>query len=213
MSELRASVWELRESAWELCASVGLMSGVVLLSGACRRGAARFCSGAVGRVLLEAASTFQLCACCHELKLLGDAAQLEPWAALTLCFAVTSVHLLTLGAADCHPGASVEKVVRGSSSGRTASLLIAAQFAAAVAAQYFAAAVWSLGLSDLHARHRRFGFRCFDPLGGTVLEAAAVELACAFVFQAVLMHVPKLDETLRVPVVAATVTGLTHAGE
>lgn len=196
----------------DLRVSVAVLSGVVLLSGACRRAAARFSRGICRRVLLEAASTFQLCGCCHELKLLGDAARLERWAALSLCFAVTTVHMLTLSDADCNPGGTLEKVFRGSSSVRSASLLIATQFAAAVAAQYFAASVWSLGFSDLHVRHRRFGYRCFDPLGGTVLEAAAVELACAFVFQAALMHVLKLDETLRVPLVAATVTALVYAG-
>ncbi|TNM85258.1 hypothetical protein fugu_009436 [Takifugu bimaculatus] len=180
----------------DLRVSVAVLSGVVLLSGACRRAAARF--GVARSFLVEAAATFQLCSCCQELKLLADAARPGQWTELGLCFAVTTIHLLTL---------------RGRRlSVRAASLLIAGQFAAAVAAQQFAASVWSLGLSDLHARHRRFGFRCFDPLGGSVMEAAAAELACAFVFQAALMHVSDLKEQLRVPLVAATVTALVYAG-
>uniref|UniRef100_H2TKG1 Aquaporin 11 n=1 Tax=Takifugu rubripes TaxID=31033 RepID=H2TKG1_TAKRU len=179
----------------DLRVSVAVLSGVVLLSGACRRAAARF---GVARSFL--------------LKLLADAARLGQWTELGLCFAVTTIHLLTLRGADCNPGGTLEKVFRGTRSVRAASLLIAGQFAAAVAAQQFAASVWSLGLSDLHARHRRFGFRCFDPLGGSVTEAAAAELACAFVFQAALMHVSDLKEQLRVPLVAATVTALVYAG-
>eukprot|EP00066_Takifugu_rubripes_P006306 XP_003971010.1 PREDICTED: aquaporin-11-like [Takifugu rubripes] len=196
----------------DLRVSVAVLSGVVLLSGACRRAAARFCRGVARSFLVEAAATFQLCSCCQELKLLADAARLGQWTELGLCFAVTTIHLLTLRGADCNPGGTLEKVFRGTRSVRAASLLIAGQFAAAVAAQQFAASVWSLGLSDLHARHRRFGFRCFDPLGGSVTEAAAAELACAFVFQAALMHVSDLKEQLRVPLVAATVTALVYAG-
>lgn len=44
------------------------------------------------------------------------------------------------------------------------------------------------------------------------MEAAAAELACAFVFQAALMHVLDLKEQLRVPLVAATITALVYAG-
>lgn len=159
-----------------------LRVSVAVLSGACRRGASRFCRGVAGSFLLETADTFQLCSICQELKLLGDAARLGPWTEPGLCFAVTTT--VTLDSGEGFPR----------------------KFA--VAAQHFAAFVWSLGLSDLHARHRRFGFRCFDPLGGTVVEAAA----CAFVFQAALMRVWDLKEQVRVPLVAATVTALVYAG-
>lgn len=196
----------------DLRVSLAVLTGAVLLSGACRWAVARFCRGVARSFLLEAASTFQLCSCCHELKLLCEGTRLDPRTYLGLCFAVTTVHLLTLTDADCNPGGTLEKVFRGTRSVRIASLAIAGQFAAAVAARHFAASVWSLGLSDLHDRHRRFGFRCFDPLGGTVPEAAAAELACAFVFQAALMHVPDLNGLVQVPFVAATVTALVYAG-
>lgn len=197
----------------DLCVSVAVTGSVVLLSEATRRAAARLLPRAGWIYLLEAASTFQLCSCTHELKLLGESAGLGLRVGLTLCFFTTVVHLLTFREATCNPIAVLEKVVRGGSGVPSAALRIACQFAAAVAAQYFAASVWSLGFSDVHIRHGRFDFRCFDPLGGTLLEAAAAELACAFSIQAAAMHVHKLDEKLRVPFIAAVVVFLVYAGE
>ncbi|XP_074528714.1 aquaporin-11-like [Halichoeres trimaculatus] len=196
----------------DLVVSVAVLAAAVLLSEAIRSAAARFSPGPYWIYLLEAASTFQLCCCTHELKLLGETAQVALAVSLTLTYTMTVIHLLTFRGAMCNPGGALESVCRGSSSVRTAAAVIASQFAAAVAAQYFAASVWTLGLSDLHIRHQRFEFKCFDPIGGTVLEAAAVELGCAFTVQAAAMHVHKVDEKLRVHFFAAVITALVYAG-
>ncbi|XP_042339381.1 aquaporin-11-like, partial [Plectropomus leopardus] len=194
-----------------LYVSAAVLGAALLLSEGIRRTAARLCPGAHGIYLLEAASTFQLCCCTHELKLLGETAQLEPPVGLALTYIMTVIHLSTFRGATCNPSAVLERVCRGSGSVRAAIVLVACQFGAAVAAQYFAASVWSLGLSDVHIRHQRFGFRCFDPLGGTLLEAAAVELGCAFAVQAAAMHIHKVDEKLRVHFIAAVITALVYA--
>ncbi|XP_030602464.1 aquaporin-11-like [Archocentrus centrarchus] len=194
-----------------LWVSVAALGVSVLLSEAIRT-AARLFPGAYQIYLLEAASTFQLCCCTHELKLLGETGQLELSVSLALTYTVTVIHLITFREATCNPTAALERVCRGTSSVRAAGVLVALQFAAAIAAQLFVASVWSLGLSDIHLRHQRFGFRCFDPLGGTLLEAAAVELACAFIVQAACMHGHRLDEKLRVHFVAAVVTVAVYAG-
>ncbi|XP_070699903.1 aquaporin-11-like [Pempheris klunzingeri] len=196
----------------DLCVSLAVLGAAVLLSEAARRTAARLSRGDYWIYLLEAASTFQLCCCTHELKLLGDTARLELPVSLALTYTMTVIHLVTFREATCNPSGALESVCRGSRSGRAAVGLIACQFAAAVAAQFFAASVWSLGLSDVHIRHRRFGFRCFDPLGGTLLEAAAVELACAFTVQAAAMHAQKMDAKLRAPFIAAIITALVYTG-
>ncbi|KAM7373975.1 hypothetical protein PAMP_006656 [Pampus punctatissimus] len=196
----------------DLSVSVSVLGAVVLLSEASRRAAARLFRGAYWIYLLEAASTFQLCCCTHELKLLGETAQLEPPVSLALTYTMTVIHLITFRGASCNATGALESVCRGRSGFRAAFVLIACQFGAAVAAQFFAASVWSLGLSDIHLRHQRFGFRCFDPLGGTVLEAAAVELACGFIIQAAGLHVHKLDEKLRAPFIAAVITALVYMG-
>lgn len=202
---------------YDLCVSLAVAGVAVLLSEATRRAGARLLPGAGWIYLLEAASTFQLCSCTHEFKLLGESADLGLQIGLTLCFFSTVVHLLTFREATCNPIGVLEKVLwgRGSYSDRgrvAAALRIACQFAAAVAAQSFAAYVWSLGLSDLHVRHAKFDYRCFDPIGGTLLEAAAAELACAFCIQAAVMHMHKLDEKLHVPFIAAVITFLVFMG-
>lgn len=196
----------------DLYVSLAVLAVAVLLSEATRRTAARLSPGAYWIYLLEAASTFQLCCCTHELKLLGETAHLELPVSLTLTYTMTVIHLLTFRGATCNPSGALESVCRGTRSARAAVAVIACQFGAAVAAQFFAASVWSLGLSDVHIRHQRFGFRCFDPLGGTVLEAAAVELGCAFIVQAAAMHVHKLDEKVRVHFIAAVITALVYTG-
>ncbi|XP_047464003.1 aquaporin-11-like [Mugil cephalus] len=196
----------------DLWVSLAVLGAVVLLSEAARRTGARLFPGAYWIYLLEAASTFQLCCCTHELKLLGETTRLELPISLALTYTMTVIHLLTFREAACNPSGALESVCRGRSSVRAAAVLISCQFAAAVAAQSFAASVWSLGLSDVHTRHQRFGFRCFDPLGGTLLEAAAVELACAFVVQAAAMHVHRLDEKLRPHFFAAVITALVYTG-
>ncbi|KAM9348381.1 aquaporin-11-like [Symphorus nematophorus] len=196
----------------DLFVSLSVLGAAVLLSEATRRTAARLSAAELWIYLLEAASTFQLCCCTHELKLLGETARLELPVSLSLTYTMTVIHILTFRGASCNPSGALESVCRGTSSLRAAAVLIACQFGAAVAAQFFAASVWSLGLSDVHVRHQRFGFRCFDPLGGTLLEAAAVELACAFTVQAAAMHVHKVDEKLRAPCIAAVITALVYTG-
>ncbi|XP_035033741.2 aquaporin-11-like [Hippoglossus stenolepis] len=195
----------------DLWVSLAVLGVAVLLSELTRRTAALL-PGASRVYLLEAASTFQLCGCCHELKLLGESGRLELPVGLTITYTMTVIHLLTFRGAACNPSGVLEGFCRGGSSGKAASVLILCQFGAAVAAQHFAAAVWSLGLSDLHLRHQKFGYRCFDPLGGTVLEAAAVELVCAFMVQAVAAHVHRVPEKLRVHCFAAVITVLVYAG-
>lgn len=162
--------------------------------------------------LREAASTFQLCCCTHELKLLGDSAQLELSYGLALTYTVTLVHLVTFQDATCNPTAALESVCRGTRSLRAAGVVIMLQFAAAVAAQSYVASAWSQGLSDIHLKQKSTDFRCFDPLGGTLLEAAVVELACAFVLQAACMHAHQLDERLQMHFIAAVVTAAVYAG-
>ncbi|KAM8897688.1 aquaporin-11 [Spinachia spinachia] len=196
----------------DVCVSLAVLAAAVLLSEAARAAAARLLSGAHRTRVLEAASTFQLCCCAHELKLLGEAAPLAAPLGLGLTYAVALVHLETFRGATCSPVGAAESVLRGDSGAAAAAALVACQFAAAVAAQLFASAVWSLGLSEVHLRHRGFGFRCSDPVGGTLAQAAAVELGCAFAVQAAATHARGLDEKLRAHFVAAVVTAAVYAG-
>ncbi|XP_069574909.1 aquaporin-11-like [Brachyistius frenatus] len=196
----------------DLWVSVAVLGAAVLLSEATRRAAARLLPAAYRIYLLEAASTFQLCSCTHELVLLGETARLGLPVSLALTYTVTVIHSLTFRGAACNFYGALGSVCRGTSSVGAAGAVVACQFGAAVAARTFAASVWSLGLSDVHVRHRSFGFRCLDSLGGTVLEAAVVELVCAFTVQAAAMYARELDEKLRVHFVAAVITSAVYTG-
>ncbi|KAG7279248.1 hypothetical protein CRUP_010864 [Coryphaenoides rupestris] len=205
----------------DLGVSIAVIACIVLGCEAARRAAKRLVRAEDYRIyLLEAVCTFQLCACTHELKLLAELGRVESRVGLTLTFLMALVHITTFQAASCNPLGVLQERLRGGTSRSqsqskvqgAAAALIACQFGAALAARYSAVAVWSLGLSELHAAHGRFGYRCFDPIAGTLLQAAAVESACAFCMQAAAMHVHRLDEKLRVPALSAVITLLVYAG-
>ncbi|XP_029957411.1 aquaporin-11-like [Salarias fasciatus] len=195
----------------DLWVSLAVVGVAVLLSEAIRRAAARLFPGACWIYLLEAASTFQLCCCTHELKLLGETSGLDLSVGLTLTYTVTVVHLWTFREATCNPAGVLESVCRGARGVRAAGAVVACQVAAAIAARHFVASVWSLGLSDVHEGHRKIGFRCSDPLGGTVLQAAAVEMAYAFTLQAAVTQLHRMDKKLRPHFLSAVITALVYA--
>ncbi|XP_059913030.1 aquaporin-11-like [Gadus macrocephalus] len=196
----------------DLGVSIGLVACIVLFCEAMRRAAKRHCSEDYRIYLVEAVSTFQLCACTHELKLLAEMGSVELHIALTMSYTMTIVHISTFSGASCNPVSVLESLCRGTTSARGAAVLISGQFGAAIIAQFSAAAVWSLGLSDLHSRYGKLGYRCFDPMGGTLLQAAGVELACAFCLQATVMHLHKLNARLRIHAVAAVIISLCYTG-
>ncbi|KAM4620129.1 aquaporin-11-like [Polymixia lowei] len=197
----------------DLVVSLALVVAIVLFCEAARRAVVRFNPrDYYGIYLLEGVSTFQLCACTHELKLVGEAGRVEPYVGLTLTYVITVIHVSTFRGASCNPNGALEKLYRGNVTAKGAAAFVACQFLAAVFAQFSAASAWTLGLSDLHVRHGKFGFKCFDPISGTLMEAAAVELACAFAIQAVVLHLHKLDEKFRVHAIAAAITSLVYAG-
>ena len=196
----------------DLGVSIGVIACVVFFSEAMRRAAKRLCPEDYRIYLLEAVSTFQLCACTHELKLLAEMGSVESHIALTITYTMTIVHISTFSGASCNPVSVLESLRRGTTSARGAAVIISGQFGAAIIARFSAAAVWSLGLSDLHSRYGMLGYRCFDPMGGTLLQAAGVELACAFCVQATVMNLHKLDARLRTHAVAAVISSLVYTG-
>ncbi|KAJ0062035.1 hypothetical protein NL108_014983 [Boleophthalmus pectinirostris] len=192
--------------------SLAVVGAVVLGCEGARWAAGRYLPGALWPYALEVACTLQLCWCALELKLLGESAELPLSARLTLLYVVTAVHVGTFRGASCSFIGPLERACRRKMSLGAAAGVACAQLAAALAAQPLATLVWSRGWSDTHARHRRFGYRCFDPLGGTLPEAAAVELACGFVAQAAVLHLHKLQPPLRVHALSAVITALVYAG-
>lgn len=195
-----------------LLVSVAVVGAVVLLCELIRRAAGRFLPGTDGIYLLELACTLQLCWCALELKLLGENTDLPLSARLTLLYVVTVVHLVSFRGASCSLIGPLDRVCRRKMSFRGAAGIVSCQLGAALAAQVLAVLVWSRGWSEVHVRHRRYGYKCFDPLGGTLLEAAAVELICSFIIQAVVLHLHKLEPPLRAHALSASITAVVYAG-
>ncbi|XP_028818034.1 aquaporin-11 [Denticeps clupeoides] len=197
----------------DLVVSLSLLAGIVLLCEASRRAATRllarsdYCAYAV-----ETISTFQLCACTHELKLLGDVGHVGPRVGLTLTYLITVVHALTFHGAVGNPSGALERAYRGSLTGGRALARICCQLAAAAAARAALPCVWAAAASDLHLRHKAQGFRCASPVRAALLRAAAVELGCAFTVHAAAARAQALQEKYRIHAVAAVITLLVYAG-
>ncbi|KAG7470933.1 hypothetical protein MATL_G00119200 [Megalops atlanticus] len=197
----------------DLSVSLFLLALFVLLSEVTRRTATKlFAKSDFCIYLVEIISTFQLCACTHELKLLGEVGRIEPQIGLTLTYLISVVHAVTFHGAIGNPSGALEHVYRKSLTGKSALARIACQFFGAVVARSVIPYVWALGLSDLHLRHKLFGFKCISPINATLPKAAAVELACAFAVQTAVTHMQSLDEKYRAHAVAAVITALVYAG-
>ncbi|XP_077595935.1 aquaporin-11 [Stigmatopora nigra] len=227
MADDRVDRVDHMNGAW---VSVATIAGVVLLCELLRGVAARCFRGGAASAWGEAASTLQLCYCTHELKALGQAGSLGPAGALTLGYGVTLVHVLSFRESTCNPCGVLERAWRGTCTGSgakskakagvrnatatarnaTATAILAAQCAAALAARHAFYHVRSLGLAEHHARRPDAG--CPDPLGGTVTEATAVEVACAFAVQTATLHLRRVDDKLRAHVMATLITALAYAG-
>ncbi|XP_029964225.1 aquaporin-11 [Salarias fasciatus] len=197
----------------DVAVSLSLLAGVVALSEASRALLSRTLAHTGLRVYAaELVSTFQLCCCTHELKMLSEVGGVEPRLALTLTYVASVVHGLTFRGAIGNPSGALEHAYRARLSGGCALKRIACQFAAAAAARVAAPLVWGLGLSGVHARLKLGGFRCDSLVHAPLHEAAAVELACAFVVQTVITHTREVEEKYRVHAVAAAITSVVHAG-
>lgn len=199
--------------AADVLVSLALLAGIVALSHVTRN----VCSKALADTglssyALELVSTFQLCCCAHELKLLSEVGGIAPGFALTLTYLVTVVHGLTLSGAVGNPSGTLENAYHRRISCAYALRQIACQFAAASAARVAAPQLWGLGLSGLHVRHKLLGFRCVNPINAPLPQAAAVEFLCAFAVQMVIAHTSPLKERYRVHAVAAIITAVVFAG-
>uniref|UniRef100_W5UCF5 Aquaporin n=1 Tax=Ictalurus punctatus TaxID=7998 RepID=W5UCF5_ICTPU len=193
--------------------SLCVLVGIVFVCEIARRATLNLLTGKrrdCGIYAAEIISTIQLCACSHELKLLSEDA---PEIALSFTYVITVVHALTFRGATGNPTATLERYWCDSLGGACALRRTACQFAAAVAAGLAMRRAWALGFSDLHARYERSGFACASPLANVhLLEAVAVELACAFVVHAVVTFTRGVEEKYRVHAVAAVITTVVYAG-
>ncbi|XP_048024424.1 aquaporin-11 [Megalobrama amblycephala] len=198
----------------DLTVSLSLLVGIVVFSEVARRTASYLFPNRTWIIyVLEFISTFQLCACTHELKLLAEVGRVEPQIGLTLTYLISVVHGLSFHGAICNPTGALEQLCRGTLTRRCALARISCQLIAAVVARLVMPRVWSLTLSDMHAQHTLMAFKCTNsPINAPLLQAAAVELSCAFVMHTAVSHVDKVEEKYRVHAIAAVITTLVYAG-
>uniref|UniRef100_A0A3Q3JVZ9 Aquaporin n=1 Tax=Monopterus albus TaxID=43700 RepID=A0A3Q3JVZ9_MONAL len=179
--------------------SLSVLAGIVALSDATRRLLTRVLAGTgLSVYAVEFVSTFQLCCCTHELKLLSEVGGIEPRLALTFTYLAAVVHALTFSGAFGNPSGALEHAYHLRISGWCALRRIACQFAAAAAAR---ASVPGL-----------LGYRCISAIHSPLPIATAVELACAFAVQTAITHTRSVEEKFRVHAVAAVITASVYAG-
>lgn len=197
----------------DVAVSLSVLAGIVALSDAVRRLLVRALGdGGWSVYAVELVSTFQLCCCTHELKLLSEVGGIEPRLALTLTYLASVVHGLTFRGAIGNPSGALEHAYHARLSGRCALRRIACQFAAAAAARAAVQQIWGFGWSDVHVRHKLLGYQCISPIHAPLPKAAAVELACAFAVQTAITHTRAVEEKYRVHAVAAVITSVVYAG-
>ncbi|MEQ2286790.1 hypothetical protein AMECASPLE_005973 [Ameca splendens] len=197
----------------DVAVSLSVLAVVVLLSDVTRRLLVRgLADTGLSSYAVELVSTFQLCCCTHELKLLSEVGGIPPQLALTLTYVTSVAHGLTFRGAVGNPCGALEHAYRARFSGGCAVRRIACQFAAAVAARAAVPLMWGMGLSGMHDRHKLLGFRCVSAIHATLPEAAAVELMCAFAVQTVITHTQSVEERYRVHAIAAAITTAVYAG-
>lgn len=197
----------------DVAVSLSVLAGIVALSDAVRRLLIRALGDSGWSVYaVELVSTFQLCCCTHELKLLSEVGGIEPRLALTLTYLASVVHGLTFRGAIGNPSGALEHAYHARLSGRCALRRIACQFAAAAAARAAVQLIWGVGWSDVHVRHKLLGYQCISPIHAPLPKAAAVELACAFAVQTAITHTRAVEEKYRVHAVAAVITSVVYAG-
>ncbi|XP_074497136.1 aquaporin-11 [Sebastes fasciatus] len=197
----------------DVSVSLSVLAGIVLLSHATRRVMSRaLADTGLSVYAVELVSTFQLCCCTHELKLLSEVGGIEPRLALTLTYLASVVHALTFSGATGNPSFALEHAYHARFTCRCALRRIACQFAAAAAARAAVQVIWGVGLSGLHVRHKLLGYRCISSIHAPLHEAAAVELACAFAVQTAITHTRSVEEKYRVHLVAAVIATAVYSG-
>ncbi|XP_023258366.1 aquaporin-11 [Seriola lalandi dorsalis] len=197
----------------DVAVSLLVLAGIVGLSDVTRRLLTRTLAGTgLSVYAVELVSTFQLCCCTHELRLLSEVGGIDPRLALTLTYLASVVHGLTFSGAICNPSGALEHAYQARISSGCALRRIACQFAAAAASRTAVPVIWGVGLSRLHVRHKLLGYRCVSPIHAPLPKATAVELACAFAVQTAITHTRSVEEKYRVHAVAAVTATVVYAG-
>nr|XP_060622781.1 aquaporin-12-like [Anolis sagrei ordinatus] len=166
-------------------------------------------------LVAEILSSFQMCACCLELKMLRE---IGPWGGgfgpdvnLTLLFLLFLVHGASFDGASANPSVSVQEYLALDSSFGATVTKVLAQFLGMEAASIFTKQYWSKELTEFHMIQNLIARSCSSSLGTSASHGIFVEAMCSFFFHLVILRFQKSSSMYRIPIVALTVTALTYA--
>ncbi|CAI5775435.1 aquaporinaquaporin-12-like [Podarcis lilfordi] len=162
----------------------------------------------------ELASSFQLCACCLELKMLVE---IGPWGggfgpdvSFTLLFLLFLVHGASFDGASANPAVSLQEFLALDSPfvATVAKLLV--QFMGMIAAGALTKLYWSRELTDFHMIQNLLAQDCSSSLNTSVSHGIFVEATCSFFFNIAILKFRSISPMYRAPVIALTVTALAY---
>ncbi|KAJ7324966.1 hypothetical protein JRQ81_017986 [Phrynocephalus forsythii] len=162
----------------------------------------------------ELASSFQMCACYLELKMLRE---IGPWSggfgpdvSLTLLFLLFLVHGASFDGTSANPSVSIQEFLTFSSSLWVTLAKLLSQFMGMEAARVFTKQYWSRELTDFHTIQNLIAQDCVSSLSASVSHGIFVEALCSFLFHLVTLRLQTSFLLHRVPIMAFTVTALTY---
>ncbi|XP_007490966.1 aquaporin-11 [Monodelphis domestica] len=193
------------------CISLGVILGVVLLTGLMRVTFRRRVFSTVTRTFVaELLATFQLCCCSHELQVLVELGPSNPSWPLTIIYFLSLVHGLTLVGAVSNPCGVLEQLALEQMPVGMSILKILAQMLGAWFSRTFMLWIWKMGISKWHYPER--ALKCTNPIHIALPEAFLVEMFCSFIFHSTMMHFQEIRLKFRIHLQAALITFLVFAG-
>ncbi|TNN44206.1 Aquaporin-12 [Liparis tanakae] len=196
-----------------LNASLGYFTAVLLLAAAVRALLKRW--PRLG-FAVELASSFALVACRLEVQTIIEVGE---WAVglgsdvtLTVLFGVLLAHGAICGGASGNPALSVQRFLRREAGALHTALSVAAQFLGAHLALLAAAFYWSLELTEMHMLKMLMWSECSASLAVSPLQGFIAEGCCSLGFHLALLNLQRRSALVRVPLVAAMLTFLSHIG-
>ncbi|XP_078514634.1 LOW QUALITY PROTEIN: aquaporin-11 [Lissotriton helveticus] len=180
-----------------------LLTGTLLLCAGLRRWLR-----AGGPAALELVCCFQLCACTHELWLLGVVGRVPAALSLSLTYLMTLAHTWTCAGALLSPTGALQQLAADRASVGATGRALSCQMLGAAGARLWAMALRGLPVSALHGRA---GVQCPSNLRTGLWHGAGVEMACAFTLHSTLYLLPAARPQHRPHLMALVITAMVYA--
>uniref|UniRef100_A0AAV2KW99 Aquaporin n=1 Tax=Knipowitschia caucasica TaxID=637954 RepID=A0AAV2KW99_KNICA len=139
------------------------------------------------------------------------AGALGPDVAITILFVVLLSHGIISGGACGNPSVSLQRYLQMDASILTTLLALVAQFLGSYLAILAAGYYWGLELTDMHMIKNLMSSECSTSLKTTLHQGFFTEFVCAFVFHLILLGLRRRSALVRIPLIAALLTFLSHS--